>query len=34
VSQVLGQQQVWDIIEAQCPEFVGFVCEPDPPEQE
>lgn len=29
-SQVLGQQQVLDIIETQCPEFIGFVCEPEP----
>lgn len=33
-SQVLGQQQVWDIIEDQCPEFIGFVCEPEAQEHE
>jgi len=30
-SQVLGQQAVWDIIEAECAEFIGFVCEPESP---
>lgn len=33
-AQVLEQQQVRDIIEAQCPEFIGFVCEPEPLELE
>ena len=30
-SQVLGQQAFWDIIEAECSEFSGFVCEPESP---
>ncbi len=30
-SQVLRQQQVRDIIEAECSEFIGFVCGPETP---
>jgi hypothetical protein len=30
-SQVLSQQQVRDIIEADCSEFIGFICEPETP---
>jgi hypothetical protein len=30
-AQVLSQQQVRDIIEADCSEFIGFVCEPETP---
>ncbi len=27
-QQYISQTEVWDIVEAQCPEFSGYVCEP------
>jgi len=30
-AQYLGQQEVWDIVSAQCPEFSGYVCDPEQP---